>query len=1212
MIRVLLHLLFAILFAGLMAVSASAQPASISGIINIYTSVTRVMARGVDVTDAGGFGPGDTVVIIQMKGAFIHKPNTAGYGTILSYNNAGNYEFGIIDSVLGLRITLRDTIVRRYDPEYIVQLVRVPHYCEVDVDGLLTARPWDGRVGGVLVLESSGSVRLNADIDVSRIGFAGGKVSRVGHTPSLTDYFYPDGSPNGGEKGENISMYDGPRDAGRGAPANGGGGGNSLNAGGGGGGNGGGGGTGGNESSLGTSMATGGREGKSLLWSNQVDKIFLGGGGGGGQQDNDAGTPGGYGGGIVIIRSTKILGNAHAIRANGQDAAVAGNDGAGGGGGGGAILLDAGTVSSVRVELHGGNGGDNNSVGLSACYGTGGGGGGGAFRVRGPAVPSDVTVDNRGGNPGGHLNAVSPCFGMNYGAADGLAGVIIPDLVIRPAIVPSALVTVDAGSGSSICPGDSVLLAGSGSGVLSWRWFPSDGLSCPTCPRTMAHPAITTVYHLIGYGAAGCLAVDSAVVIIRPPFPVNAGPDRTICAGDSVLFDIADRQARYHWSPGDGLSCSDCASPVARPAGTTTYIVTAQALDACPGADTVTIIVTPRPVVTADGATAICAGSSAQLSAHGDGAYRWEPAATLSCADCADPTATPLVTTTYTVTVTNPAGCSSTANLTITVNSSPGVDAGPDATICAGEGTILTATGGDSYAWSPADGLSCVNCPAPAAHPARTTTYFVVMAVTGGCSSIDSVTVTVRDPIIVDAGKDVAICAGGSVVLAASGGDLYRWEPAGALSCADCASPVASPATTTIFHLIGLKSGQCPGRDSVTVTVLPAPTVDAGPDVTICAGDAAGLAARGGDVYAWSPSAGLSCADCPAPIADPSTTTSYVVTATNAAGCVASDTVTVFVNERRPISAGPDRSICGSDSVRLPASGAAGYAWSPADGLGCADCASPMAHPSRTTTYIVSSTDAIGCPGSDTVTVFVDGDARLLHARIASDLKVFPGSPISIPILLDSPADGAGVSRLDLSLRYQPAMLRFDGADAAGALTDGWNVTGLLVDRIAGSISLHLSAPPGAFLAGPGTLIRLGFTAFLGSSDSSLLPFDIAGAGERCIRFTADPGLVRLDSICGLSFRLIEGGLFRYSLRQNFPNPFNPSTVIAFSLGLDGPTELSILDIYGRRVATLAGGIMRAGMYESTWDATGFSSGLYYCRIISGDWSATTTMMLVK
>ncbi|MEP7218401.1 MAG: hypothetical protein ABI876_05770, partial [Bacteroidota bacterium] len=248
----------------------------------------------------------------------------------------------------------------------------------------------------------------------------------------------------------------------------------------------------------------------------------------------------------------------------------------------------------------------------------------------------------------------------------------------------------------------------------------------------------------------------------------------------------------------------------------------------------------------------------------------------------------------------------------------------------------------------------------------------------------------------------------------------------------------------------------------------------------------------------------------------------------------------------------------------------------------------------------------------DTVTVFVDGDARLLHARIPGDLNVLPGSAIAIPVLLDSPADGDGVSRLDLSFRYQPAMLRFDGVELAGTLTDGWNLSGLLVDRVAGSISLHLSAPPGVSLAGTGTLIRLGVTAFLGSADSSSLPFDITGAGGTCVRFIADPGLVRLDSICGLSFRLIEGGMFRYALRQNFPNPFNPSTMIPFSLGLDGPTEVSILDGYGRRVAVLAGGIMRAGMYELTWDATGCSSGLYYCRIISGDWSAITTMMLVK
>jgi hypothetical protein len=94
-----------------------------------------------------------------------------------------------------------------------------------------------------------------------------------------------------------------------------------------------------------------------------------------------------------------------------------------------------------------------------------------------------------------------------------------------------------------------------------------------------------------------------------------------------------------------------------------------------------------------------------------------------------------------------------------------------------------------------------------------------------------------------------------------------------------------------------------------------------------------------------------------------------------------------------------------------------------------------------------------------------------------------------------------------------------------------------------------------------------------------------------------------------------------YKLYQNYPNPFNPSTTIKFDVPPEGtfqsvPTVLKIYDVLGREISTLvnesATGGLQPGSYQVRWDASGFSSGVYYCRFIRGDYSATIKMLLIK
>jgi hypothetical protein len=86
----------------------------------------------------------------------------------------------------------------------------------------------------------------------------------------------------------------------------------------------------------------------------------------------------------------------------------------------------------------------------------------------------------------------------------------------------------------------------------------------------------------------------------------------------------------------------------------------------------------------------------------------------------------------------------------------------------------------------------------------------------------------------------------------------------------------------------------------------------------------------------------------------------------------------------------------------------------------------------------------------------------------------------------------------------------------------------------------------------------------------------------------------------------------KYALYPNWPNPFNPTTTIAYDLPRAGHISLRIFDLLGREVCVLKDGFVEAGTHRAMFDGSGLASGIYFARMDAGAFSQTKKLMLLK
>jgi gliding motility-associated-like protein len=451
--------------------------------------------------------------------------------------------------------------------------------------------------------------------------------------------------------------------------------------------------------------------------------------------------------------------------------------------------------------------------------------------------------------------------------------------------------TVDITGDLEICPGESTTLTASG-GFIGYSW--NIGASIPSI--TVFTPGLYTVTATSG---SGCNAVNSVQVTEAPaPTPVIDGP-LTLCLGESGVLQVVNGPYQsYTWF--DGSTGSQV--PISSPGN---YSVTVTNAQGCTGNTSFSVAPSDPPAPQIIGDLVLCPGQPGMLEVAGSyTSYLWSNGVPAPSIAIGGPGS-------YSVTVTNAAGCS--GSTTVFVDESivvPPIITGP-AQLCPGEGGLLEAVGSyASYTWSTGSVQPFTTISNPGL-------YELTVTNADGCVSTATYNVDLAPPVVPEIVGNLPFCEGQSVTLSLTEAySSYSWSNGSTGPTTQVLN--AGPVTVTVTDING-----CTGTTSVTTVSTPAPVVDITGPSQVCPGNAATLNATPGYAsYVWSDGT-------PGPVYPASDPGLYSVTATDANGCEGTANFTLDVAPPpMPVIVGETDFCAGSSTDLTVAGNYASVAWS--------------------------------------------------------------------------------------------------------------------------------------------------------------------------------------------------------------------------------------------------------------------------------------------
>src|SRR5690554_2286468 len=506
-------------------------------------------------------------------------------------------------------------------------------------------------------------------------------------------------------------------------------------------------------------------------------------------------------------------------------------------------------------------------------------------------------------------------------------------------------------------------------------------------------------YYLMVDGYAGDICgytISANTGVLFPNIP-SVPP---ICAGGSVTLTAPSGASSYKWMHNNATT----QSVTVNPSVTTTY--TCEVSGLCDYKQTLQtqVVVKPNPVITFNtgNTTSICSGGSATISASGASSYTWNSGHSGSTINVS-----PTSNATYTVTGTLN-GCQASQQVSVNVNSLPGLSSNPSATSAgcgmsdgALTGAIANGAGPFSYHWT--SGSNVISNSANVTNISAGL-YSLNVIDDNGCSnnfgpfSITNPGAPAAPPITV---SNNAVCEDENVSFAITSPDpsaTYQWSGPNGFTSSNNSFSVPVNQTTDGNYCVVATVANCVGPSSCeTVAILPSPTINLNSsveDTVACSGGAVSLTASGASTYDWAGPNGFTSTGSPVVLSAVSQLDEgwYHIQANDANGCSAEDSIYVKVVGLPVADAMADsssqNSFCEGTVAQLYGEGGVSYYWTGPDGFvsDLQNTGIPSFSSSNTGMYILTVTDANGCKNQDSVALAIsildDFEIQALDASV--------------------------------------------------------------------------------------------------------------------------------------------------------------------------------------------------------------------------------------
>ncbi len=477
------------------------------------------------------------------------------------------------------------------------------------------------------------------------------------------------------------------------------------------------------------------------------------------------------------------------------------------------------------------------------------------------------------------------------------------DVIVLPEPVPF----VYANGPSTFCEGDDVLLTIIGA-YATYQWY-KDGQPIPGAIASIYTATEAGNYSVFVDDLNGCsgTTADFEVIVNPVPDPVIVAPaGYTACEGDGpVLLEAAAGFENYDWYLNGVLLMQSGSSNTFASAQTGIYSVEVRDSNSCEAQSlAVQVEIFSLPTVDVDAADiAFCEGESTQLTASGGLSYSWTPVdGSLSCTDCPNPVASPTLTTTYTVTVTDANACSSSDEIILTVYEAPVPSISfRDAEICEGSETeVFAAPGYAAYVFYH-NGIVVQQGIADTYVATVAGDYFLEVTTADGCTGLSEVITLIVNPlpeVSLTSDAPIALCPGEEVTLLATDGFLdYNWFFDGQLIPTETsASMLAStPGTYTVEVTDQNFCTSITNELEITAEEDPDPVILVQGSDTACSGEEVVLNVAGQFASIQWYQDGMAILGAASPVHLATAAGAYTVEVTTAAGCIGTSS-SVFVS----------------------------------------------------------------------------------------------------------------------------------------------------------------------------------------------------------------------------------------------------------------------------------------------------------------------------